>query len=257
MRLTLGVLGIAFGMALGGCAMQANPPTPTPEPAVASPVMTPPAAALAATPVPMSPDAAPTGEARAVGCNTPGDRTSSPSEKPPTNAQGLYATPDSCWGCNNGWWRAEEPAALRAAPSAEAAPVSTLAPETWVYVRETVSYWKPVRGVVTKPGAPFQACDVVYYLYPNVDDDGGGYYVWRQGQVIGVGEESEADFAWDGAIPLLERETSGWWARVNLQDGRNGWVWASAGAYEFSCKWETDKPAFCVNAAPRVPPPNR
>lgn len=192
-------------------------------------------------------------EAAAQSCLRPPAQAAPANEKPPTNAKGFYVDTFGCWGCERGWWRTAEPIALRAAPAHDAALTRTLPPETWVFVRDSVSFSKPVRGVVVNPGGNFKACDVVYYLYPNVDDDEGGYFVWRHGKALHAQYEADYAFRWDSEPPLVQRAMSGWWVRVEGQSGENGWAWATADGYEFSCKWERDRETIC-DSAPTKPP---
>lgn len=173
--------------------------------------------------------------------------------KPPTNAKGMYANKGECRGCSTGWWRTNEPTALHATPDSDAAQTTTVPAETWVYAAETVSFTVPTRGIVVKPGGAFKQCDTVYHLFTHLDEGVSWDKVWREGKLLTYEESKDAVIRWVDALPVVDGR-DGWWVRLQQQNGKTGWAWATAREYEFSCKWERDPEDVCASAPKKAPP---
>ena len=192
-------------------------------------------------------------------------QTGEANEKPPTDVNGFYPTPNDCVECAKDWWRTNQPTALRSQPNDEATETVSLPSNVWVQVLEDVALTKPTRGVVVAPGGGLQACEVVYSIHTEFDEGEHVHdRVWHSGKLLMVGIESDVpeDEGTDGRaktesaraiVRFDEPPVSGFsdnrWVKLRWPGGSTGWAHVQPDS--FNCMWTNDRylndrPTICA-----------
>jgi hypothetical protein len=159
---------------------------------------------------------------------TGGDPVTTPDGPPLVN--GYYVEPgdrcgESC--ATYGKWRATAAVSVYAEALDTALVIDRIAANDVVTTSPGQTLVRPVRGTVLTPGGGLVAGETVYRLLD--DGEGFSFDVWRKGEVLNV--EAEGDSApsirWDDTpddVASSVRPSSVWWVRVELKDGRKGWL---------------------------------
>jgi hypothetical protein len=147
-----------------------------------------------------------------------------PTDGPPL-VNGYYvAAGDRCGeSCPTfGKWRATAAAEVYAEALDKAEVIAHIATGDTVTTAPGQTLVRPLRGTVQAPGGGLKAGDIVYRLLG--DGEGFSYDVWRKGEVLNVDAEGARapTIQWDQAPANLP--SSVWWVRVELQDGKKGWL---------------------------------
>lgn len=128
-------------------------------------------------------------------------------------------------GCLNfpGRWFADSETIVYAEPRISAPVIDRLAIGEWVNAVRYEQHIQPRRGVVTRAGDGVEVGQVLYLLWAEYDDEGGGTMrFWRRGGPIDVSTGGEDS-------PEIRYEAAGAesidWVYVEREDGRrNGWL---------------------------------
>ena len=96
----------------------------------------------------------------------------------------------------------------------------------------------------------------LYHVYTSYDEGESQDTVWRGGALLTYAPGGDAEIRWLQDLPFVDlQKDDGWWVRLQGGSGEAGWAWATARAYEFSCKWQGDPEQICASE-PALPLPD-